>query len=174
MTIIELANMANEKNLMELITVKGYVPFVQKQEMLLDVLESSIKVEDGYTMIDSLKEYFEFTLQVIELYTNIDFSKDQAMRVAEYDVLCQSGLAKMLVSAIGDEYNDCLTFLKMLERDIDKRNCVKASVARLAENIGVNLDLIIGILANKVKEIDIEKLFPNGIDLGEILKNFKG
>ena len=72
---IEKAKKTNSVNgLKNIITVKNYLPFVEKQELIESVTESCKVVTNGYIQFDEMKKYIVFTTSVIQAYTDLEFS----------------------------------------------------------------------------------------------------
>ena len=63
-----------------------------------------------------------------------------------------------------------LFVLQMKYDDLLASNSVEASMARVATSISENLDVIIGLLSDKLSEVDLKKIIPEDLDLNKLQK----
>ena len=77
--------------------VISYVSIASKREMSRLILDNCTTIVDGEVHIDSVERYILFTVAVISMHTNLEFSYDEDSEhssIDDYDVLCKSGLLK--------------------------------------------------------------------------------
>ena len=95
MTIQEFVKDLNEgkiKNLKEALEVKNYLPFAKKYKLCSSVLDTcnDIDIKTGVVSVDSVNRDVTFTIKVIAMYTNLEFSPDgnkDISSINEYDKL---------------------------------------------------------------------------------------
>lgn len=107
-------NIANE------IETRQYVGIGFKQEMARLVLDGCTTVIDGEIYINSVEKYILFTLAVIGMHTNLEFAAaddDYHSAVADYDLLCESGLLIKVIDTFKDDYASCQEVLNMMTAD---------------------------------------------------------
>ena len=163
---IEKAKKTNNINgLKNIITVKNYLPFVEKQELIESVTESCKVVTNGYIQFDEMKKYIVFTTSVIQAYTNLEFSTDYDELIEEYDMLCEYGLLNEIVELFSAEYNATLSMLSMKADFILKSNSIECQITQFLYGLNNKLDVALGSLSSQVNvfkesitEEDISKL----------------
>lgn len=163
---IEKAKKTNNVNgLKNIITVKNYLPFVEKQELVESVTESCKVVTNGYIQFDEMKKYIVFTTSVIQAYTDLEFSTDYDKLIEEYDMLCEHGLLNEIVELFSEEYNATLSMLSMKTDFILKSNSIECQITQFLYGLNNRLDMALGSLSSQVNmfkesitEEDISKL----------------
>ena len=173
MTIKEFLNeIKNEGSVIsDFISVKKYVPFVDKVQMAKEVADFSAEYDRGFIKFDSYKKYLAFVFDVIEAHTDLQFSDDWEDKMNEYDALCENELLYAIIDEFKRDYDASLMFLNMTCDDIIAENSTEASIAKLAQSASENLDVLIGTLSDKIEDLDIEKIIPKDLDLDK-LKGF--
>lgn len=163
---IEKAKKTNSVNgLKNIITVKNYLPFVEKQELIESVTESCKVVTNGYIQFDEMKKYIVFTTSVIQAYTDLEFSTNYDELIEEYDMLCEHGLLNEIVELFSEEYNATLSMLSMKTDFILKSNSIECQITQFLYGLNNRLDMALGSLSSQVNmfkesitEEDISKL----------------
>lgn len=152
--------------------IKDYVPFAEKRELCAKVLNAcNTKTSSGLVKVDSVSRYIIFTISIISKYSNLEFSsgKDSELdSLDEYDMLCQTDLLNPILDVVGDEYATCNNILNMMMEDIvANNNTVENVVGNVLGKLGVSIDNLIDIIAEKVEELEL--------DLGRIdIDKYKG
>lgn len=140
--------------------IKDYVPFAEKRELCANVLNAcNTRDDSGLVKVDSVSRYIIFTISIISKYTNLEFSsgEDEFDSLDEYDMLCQSGLLNPIIEVIGEEYVTCNNILNMMMADIEaNNNTVEAVIGTALGKVTGSIDGLIGALAEKVKELDLD------------------
>lgn len=137
--------------------VEKYVGIAYKREMANLVLDNCITVVDGEVHIDSIERYILFTIAVIGMHTNLEFSYDEDSQFSsldDYDMLCKSGLLVKIIDTFKDDYVSCQEILNMMTSD------------RLQNNMTIEKKLyqVLDIIQNKLSgAIDslVDNLDPN-------------
>ena len=170
MTIREFIKMTqeNQVNIAELISVKKYISVAEKIRLAKSVMDFCVKYDGGFIEFDSLKKHLAFTLDVIEAHTDLRFSDDWSEKIQAYDSLCEADLIEAIIDEFKKDYDECQKILNMMRRDILADNSVEASVAKISQSIAENLDVLAGLLADKIGNIDVENIIPNDLDLDKI------
>lgn len=140
--------------------IKDYVPFAEKRDLCAKVLNAcNTKEESGLVKVDSVSRYIVFTISILSTYTNLEFSSgdDEFDSLDEYDMLCQSGLLNPIIEVIGEEYVTCNNILNMMMADIEaNNNTVEAVIGTALGKVTDSIDGLIGALAEKVKELNLD------------------
>lgn len=98
--------------------VQQYVSIALKREMAKLVLENCTMNVDGEVHIDSFERYMLFTIAVIGLHTNLEFSyDDEHSAIDDYDALCESGLLVKIIDSFKQDYDACQEILNMMTAD---------------------------------------------------------
>lgn len=108
--------MINLKNVLE---VEEYISTPLKRKMCDLVLDSCIEDVNGVLHIDSFDRYILFTIAVISMHTNLEFSidADGVTSIDEYDELNKIGLIDKIISTFKTDYEACKVMLDMLTND---------------------------------------------------------
>jgi hypothetical protein len=161
--------------LKEKLEIRDYVPFAEKRDLCAKVLNAcNTKEESGLVKVDSVSRYIVFTISIISTYTNLEFSSGEDAEfdsLDEYDMLCQSGLLNPIIEVIGEEYVTCNNILNMMMADIEaNNNTVEAVIGTALGKVTGSIDGLIGTLAEKVKELNLDL---NQIDIDKYKGLFK-
>ena len=142
--------------------VKDYVPFAEKRELCANVLNTcNIKDDNGLVKVDSVSRYILFTIAIISKYTILEFSSgkddEEFNSLEEYDMLCRANLLDPILEVIGGEYVTCNNILNMMMSDIvANNNTIESVVGYNLGKISESVDGLIGVLAEKVKNIEFD------------------
>jgi hypothetical protein len=153
----------------ELIAVKKYISSAEKIRLAKRVLDSSVEYDQGLIKFDSYKKHMTFIFAVIEAHTDLRFADDWSERMEEYDVLCENELFDAIIDTFRRDYQDSLEVLDMMYNDMLADNSIEASIAKLATSVSENLDVLVGTLADKLENLDIEKIIPKDLDLDKLM-----
>lgn len=137
--------------------VKKYTSIAYKREMAKLVLSNSISIVDGEVHIDSVERYILFTIAVIGMHTNLEFSYEddnERTSIDDYDELCESGLLVKIINTFQEDYVACQEVLNMMTSDIMQDNLT------IEKKIYKFLDYIQDILSDAINGV-VEKLDTN-------------
>lgn len=173
-------NESTKGEMIDSIIYRKYVPFLQKEVMLLAMQNNSIREVDGIKQVDSLVRYINFITAILSLYTNlkVGVDGDNGYNGFEaYDMLKESGALEAIMSKIGKaEYDELKTMEDMIYEDMDRQQFsteayIGKQITRFGNLIGVSMseaiDKIIELLNNTSQE-DIKQFINN---FKEELKN---
>ena len=153
---------AIQQHIKKELEVKDYVPFAEKSELCANVLNAcNTKDDNGLVKVDSVSRYILFTIAIISKYTNLEFSSgkddEEFNSLEEYDMLCQANLLDPILEVIGAEYVTCNNILNMMMSDIvANNNTIENVVGHTLGKISTSVDGLIGVLAEKVKEMELD------------------
>lgn len=138
--------------------LKEYVPFADKRELCATVIDACCTKEGGLIKVDSVTRYIVFTISIISAYTALEFSSGEDYdSLDEYDMLCEAGLLNPILALIGDEYATCNNILNMMMDDVvTNNNTVEAVLGHNIGKVSDALDDLIGTLADKIEEMEID------------------
>ena len=166
----------NNINVSNLISVKKYISFSDKILMAKDIVDFSVDYDRGFVKIDSVKKYLSFIFAVIESHTDLRFADQWEDKMLEYDLLCENELLDMIIGAFEKDYHASREVLDLMCENLIAEHSVEASAAKLAQSVSENLDVLAGVLADKLEDLDVEKIIPKDLDLDKLqglLSNFK-
>lgn len=160
----------------ELIATKRYISSAEKICVAKLVTDFSVEYDRGFVKFDSYAKHLSFIFNVIEAHTDLRFADDWADKMQEYDALCENDLLDAIIDTFRKDYETSLEVLNMMCGDMLADNSIEASVAKLAQSISENLDVLAGTLSDKLEKFDIEKIIPKDLDLNKLqglLNKFK-
>lgn len=152
--LVEKYNKNPRIDIAKAIEAKQYVGIAFKQRMASLVLDSCTTIVDGEIHIDSVEKYILFTIAVISMHTNLEFTNsddENYSPLADYDLLCESGLLIKIIDTFKDDYASCQEILNMMTADKMQNN------ATIEKKIGNFLGEIENIIGKSVGDL-IEKL----------------
>ena len=151
---------AVEDYIKETLQVKSYIPLWDKQEIAKAIIDKSIKVVDGYKVVDSSKQFLSFIMAMLIAHTNLEIGD----AYADYDALCEAGLLDTIVGTFQRDYSECETVLKMLVSDELQTNTTPAIVAQFLDKIVQKLEDFSDVLSDKFDEVNVSDLL-SGLNL---------
>ena len=124
-----------------IIEVKQYLPIEEKLELITNVLELS---HDSNNFSNPVKVSVYTTLEIIEKYTNVNFTEKQKENPTKlYDLLVGNGFSAAVIKAIPEsEYNEILTGIKQTIKSVYKyQNSVLGILDTISQDYSnLNLD----------------------------------
>lgn len=127
-TIIEFNEQAIE--------VKQYLPVEEKLELITNVLELS---HDSNNFSNPVKVSVYTTLEIIEKYTNVNFTEKQKENPTKlYDLLVGNGFAAAVIKAIPEpEYNEILISIKQTIKSVyNYQNSIYGILENVSKDYG--------------------------------------
>ena len=162
---------AGDTNVSDLISVKKYITAVEKIHVAKVVMDFSVEYDRGFIKISNYKKHMAFIFNVIEAHTDLRFTDDWGSKIDEYDVLCENDLLDVIIGTFEKDYNATREVLDLMCADMLADNSVEASIAKLTQSVSENLDVLVGAVADKLEDFDVEKIIPKDLDLDK-LKGF--
>lgn len=164
MKINELVEMYKKNRMVDLknvLEVEEYISTPLKRKMCELILDSCIEDENGILHIDSLDRYLLFTIAVISMHTNLEFSIEEngITSIDEYDELNKLGLIEKILGTFEKDYETCKVMLDMLTSDRLKNQ----------ETLEKKIIKFINMASN---EIDSLNNLENKEDIFKLLENF--
>ena len=139
------------------IEVKQYLPVEEKLELITNVLELS---HDSNNFSNPVKVSVYTTLEIIEKYTNVNFTEKQKENPTKlYDLLVGNEFAAAVIKAIPEpEYDEVLTGIKQTIKSVYKyQNSVLGILDSVSQDYSnLNLD---------ATEIQKKLADPNNMEL---------
>ena len=139
------------------IEVKQYLPVEEKLELITNVLELS---HDSNNFSNPVKVSVFTTLEIIEKYTNVNFTEKQKENPTKlYDLLVGNGFAAAVIKAIPEpEYDEILTGIKQTIKSVYKyQNSILGILDTISQDYSnLNLD---------ASEIQKKLADPNNMEL---------
>ena len=139
------------------VEVKQYLPVEEKLELITNVLELS---HDQNNFSNPVKVSVYTTLEIIEKYTNVNFTEKQKENPTKlYDLLVGNGFAAAVIKAIPEpEYDEILTGIKQTIKSVYKyQNSILGILDTVSQDYSnLNLD---------ATEIQKKLADPNNMEL---------
>lgn len=176
MKVSELVEKYNKNQRIDLVKVLEVIPYTGiefKRQMANLVLDGCTTIVDGEVHIDSLEKYLLFTISVISMHTNLEFSHededDMMDAIDDYDMLCESGLLVKIIETFKDDYAACQEVLNMMTADKIQNSMT------LEKKICTFLDAIQNMLGNGInnltENLDVSNLINDlPIDQSKLIK----
>lgn len=152
----------------DLISVKKYIPSAEKIRVAKEVMDASVEYDRGFIKFDHYKQHMFFTFRMIEVHTDLRFADNWVDKMQEYDMLYENELLDAIIDTFRKDYEASLAVLNMMCDDLLADNSIEASVAKLAQSVSENLDMFVGVLSDKLENLDIEKIIPKDLDLNKL------
>lgn len=172
--LVEKYNKNPRIDIAKAIEAKQYVGIAFKQRMASLVLDSCTTIVDGEIHIDSVEKYILFTIAVINMHTNLEFTNsddENYSPLADYDLLCESGLLIKIIDTFRDDYASCQEILNMMTADKMQNNAtIEKKIGNLLEGIENIVSESIGGLIEKLNLDDLAGDLP--IDQNKLLELF--
>lgn len=142
-----------------------YIGIEYKRELARLVLDNCISMVDGEIHIDSVERYLLFTISVIGMHTNLEFSYDDnedGSSIGDYDALCESGLLIKVIDTFKDDYASCQEILNMMTTDILQNNMtIEKKLYKFLDSIQ---EIFSGAVNHMVEKLDINALENLSLD----------
>lgn len=136
--------------------VKEYIPVIDKLRLVNKVLAECTEEEFGIIKVDSFKKYFQFTIAVLQAYTNLEFSANGLDLYREYDMLCETGLLDVIISTFESDYRKTNDILNMMYGDmIENNNNVANVIGKSTRALSESLTGLIGSIQKKISDFQI-------------------
>ena len=153
MKINELINnIKNNPNasLTKVIQTKSYLPFEDKIELVKRIVDKSSTVENGFVQIDGIDQYYNFTVETIKAYTNIEFENGYE----DYDTLCAYGVLGNIIATFEGEYNMILSLVEMEKKRVLEQNSVENQIAKLLNTVEQKVSQVADAIINQANTFD--------------------
>ena len=132
------------------LNIKSYISIIEKQRLAMRVLDACTFEENGVIKTDSFQKYFLFTINVLKMYTDLEFDEEGNI-YEEYDELCSNGL----LDAILDTFGRANTILNMLYADmIENNNSTANLIGTAMSKLSTGADELIHSLSDKIADIN--------------------
>lgn len=142
----------------EILSIKKYLPIINKQLMIENILQSSLELDDnGMTKINYTNLEMWYDINIIENYTNYAFTPDTIIQ--EFDYIVENGIFEDILCKISDR--EYIMINKNLDREIEQIIKLNNSIEGIVNNHLFILQDQIETLINKIPDMDkgfIEKL----------------
>lgn len=132
--------MINLKNVLE---VEEYISTPLKRKMCDLVLDFCIEDVNGVLHIDSFDRYILFTIAVISMHTNLEFSidADGVTSIDEYDELNKIGLIDKIINTFKTDYEACKVMLDMLTNDrMKNQETLEKKIIQFLNGVAQDID----------------------------------
>jgi hypothetical protein len=174
---VEMYKANQNINIEEQLEVIKYVSIVSKRELAKLVLENCTSMVDGEIHMDSVERYILFTIAVITMHTNLEFSDEENEEydaIDSYDMLCEHGLLTKIIDTFADDYAACNEILNMMTADLMQDNMtVEKMLYKFLDGIQDTLDSAIYSLVDKFSPEMLGDLQLNQDNLSQLYKLLK-
>ena len=143
-----------------------YIPFVNKMDMINDVISGIIEEVDGVKKINSITQYMAFIVAMLSSHTTLEFED----MFNDYDLLNKNGLIEQIVSMFTKDYSECETLLKMAVADELADNNLNIVIGKFLNGILSKLNDFSEGVKGLTKDLDVSKLLGTNIKEEDIAK----
>lgn len=131
--------------------VVDYIPYITKLAICTNIINVTTRIKDGdheILKIDNCGREFWFTMNLINLYTDIEIIFDGTKAFEQYDELCKLDAIDTLISAISEnEVMDFTAILNMKLADFrDNEYSVPAMLYNLKQTVSLSEEVINGVV----------------------------
>jgi hypothetical protein len=100
---------------------------------------NTVDNKTGVVNVDSVMRHVVFTISILSLYTNLEFTSDENSEITsidEYDMLCESKLLRHIIDEFAEEYAECEYMLNTMQNDlVANSNTVVNVIGSLAKQL---------------------------------------
>ncbi len=153
------------QNLKETLAIRDYVSFAEKYDLCSSVLAecNTIDNKTGIVTVDSIMRHVVFTISILSLYTNLEFTSDENSEITsidEYDMLCESKLLRPIIDEFAEEYAECENMLNTMQNDlIANSNTMVNVIGNLAKQLVGVVDSFSDTMKNmNLDQVNIDKI----------------
>ena len=144
--------------------VKTYLPIEVKKTIAKGIMYDCTTEENGVIKIDSVQRYMSYVRYMITNHTNLEYTDE------DYDALCstkygEATLLNAVISVFQSDANECNRILDMMMDDYFDNNIAENSAASVFNVLVNNFTRITTMLEDNIKNIDLKKMLPDGLDL---------
>ena len=160
-------------SLNEVIEINDYIPIEDKKNIALEVLKKSMTNDNGYMQIDQFKKHVYFMIAMMREYAGIEFDQDFYVMMCEYDELCEYGIVDYVIEVVGKDYNRLEQIFDLMEKEFVAQNSIEAQIAKMANVVINSFGTLTSVIEEKVKDVDLSKIIPEGADIDQLMNVFK-
>ena len=157
----------NINNIKNILTIKEYLPFVEKKALANRIIEKSIVRENDFVKIDEISKYFNFTIEILSAYTDLEFDSDFEVAASEYDMLVKNNKLGSLIGLFEDEYKVVLDLTRMAADYYMQQNHINYQISILFNGLNNIVSMLGDAMISKVNNFDLGNL---GVSESDILK----
>lgn len=171
MKINELVEMYEKNPRIDIAKKLDTIPYISigyKRELAKLVLDNCTSIIDGEVHIDSVERYLLFTISVISMHTNLEFSSSEDSEhnvVDDYDSLCKSGLLVKIIDTFKDDYVSCQEILNMMTADrLQDNMTIEKKLYQFLDSIQ---EMLSNGVNNLIENLDLDSLA--GLDQDKLM-----
>lgn len=169
MEFVEKYNKNQRINIASELEVKQYIGIGQKRQLAELVLENCTSAIDGEIHVDLIDRYILFTIAVIGVHTNLEFSdgeNEEHSSIDDYDMLCEAGLLVKIIDTFKEDYASCMEILNMATDNIMQDNMTfEKKFYNFLDEIQNTITIAVGQLTEK---LNIDSLNDQSLDLNNL------
>lgn len=156
-------------NIEKELQVKKYLPIEEKKLIAQGIIYECTENTNGAIKVDSVQQYLSYVKYMILRHTNLEYNAE------DYDKLCstkygESSLLNAIFDAFPEDAKECSRILNFMVEDLMQENSMNFVVAKFLNNLSLQLETIMDSINAKTKELSLDTIVPNDIDLNQIKK----
>lgn len=148
--------------LKEMLAIRNYVPFAEKYDLCSSVLDECNDVDEktGIVTMNSVMKHKVFTITILSLYTNLEFSSGKNEEIAsidEYDMLCENKLLQLIINEFASEYRECQKMLDTMQNDLlANNNNLYHIIGNMSNWLFGLAEPFLDVLKDKIESFDLD------------------
>lgn len=156
-------------NIEKELQVKKYLPIEEKKLIAQGIIYECTENANGAIKVDSVQQYLSYVKYMILRHTNLEYSAE------DYDKLCstkygETSLLNAIFDAFPEDAKECSKVLNFMMEDLMQENSMNFVVAKFLNSLSSKLETAMDSINAKTKELSLDTIVPNDIDLNQIKK----
>lgn len=156
-------------NMEKELQAKKYLPIEEKKLIAQGIIYECTEQIDGAIKVDSVQQYLSYVKYMILRHTNLEYTQE------DYDKLCateygDSSLLNAIFDCFSDDAKECSRILSFKIEDLMQENSMNFIVAKFLNNLSSKLESIMDNLDAKTKELSLDTIVPNNVNIEQIKK----
>ncbi|HAU87352.1 MAG TPA: hypothetical protein DCW90_18270 [Lachnospiraceae bacterium] len=162
MSDIRVKKMSDEQLLKKLtadLEVVTYKPILEKKKLVGEIVNASLKREDGIYKVDPVAKFVALVMFTIKAYTNLEIPENI---YEAYDELCAAGVLRAVVDTFQMEFDEIHGFVELQEKYVLESNSLESKAGIIEEKISE----LMGVVVSSARAY----MEASGISVQDLLK----
>lgn len=154
-------------NIEKELQVKKYLPIEEKKLIAQGIIYECTDNTNGAVKVDSVQQYLSYVKYMILRHTNLEYQAEDydKLRSTEYNGKI---LLDVIMECFDSDAKECLKILNFMVDDRMKEVSIEFTIAKFLSNITNLLEQWSEKLEQKVDNIDLKSIIPEGMDMDKL------